>query len=92
MARLIVVLTLLVTLIGCALSQASSSAKDSAADAALNRTRKQVRMLDDIYKTTVVLITDWELKGTPADDCDAIEPPAPKLLPKHGLRLSLRSP
>ena len=58
MARLTVVLTLLLTLIGCALSQASSSAKDSAADAALNRTRKQVRMLDDIYKTTVVLITD----------------------------------
>ncbi|MEM7234327.1 MAG: DUF3365 domain-containing protein [Planctomycetota bacterium] len=27
-------------------------------DAALERTRKQVRMLDDIYKTTVVLITD----------------------------------
>jgi len=58
MARLIVVFTLLVILIGGALSQASSSAKDNAADAALNRTRKQVRMLDDIYKTTVVLITD----------------------------------
>lgn len=42
--------------------------------------------------TTVVLITGWELKGTPADDCDAVEPPAPKLLPKHGLRLSLRPP
>jgi hypothetical protein len=27
-------------------------------DLALARTRKQVRMLDDIYKTTVVLITD----------------------------------
>ena len=58
MARLIVVLSLLITLIGCALSQASSAAKDGAADAALNRTRKQVRMLDDIYKTTVVLITE----------------------------------
>ena len=56
MTRLIVVLSLLLTLIGCALSQASS-AKDNAADAALERTRKQVRMLDDIYKTTVVLIT-----------------------------------
>ncbi|HBO51823.1 MAG TPA: hypothetical protein DD471_07560 [Planctomycetes bacterium] len=57
MARLIVTLTLLVTLIGCALSQASS-AKGSADDDALSRTRKQVRMLDDIYKTTVVLITE----------------------------------
>lgn len=28
------------------------------ADAALERTRKQVRMLDDLYKTAVVLITD----------------------------------
>ena len=27
-------------------------------DAALERTRKTVRMLDDIYKTTVVLITE----------------------------------
>jgi hypothetical protein len=27
-------------------------------DAALERTRRMVRMLDDIYKTTVVLITD----------------------------------
>ena len=57
MARLIVALTLLVTLTGCTLSQVSS-VKGSAADAALSRTRKQVRMLDDIYKTTVVLITD----------------------------------
>ncbi len=28
-----------------------------AADAALERTRKQVRMLDDLYKTVVVLVT-----------------------------------
>ncbi|RPI87179.1 MAG: hypothetical protein EHM42_05415, partial [Planctomycetaceae bacterium] len=28
------------------------------ADPALERTRKQVRMLDDLYKTAVVLITD----------------------------------
>ena len=27
-------------------------------DAALERTRKQVRMLDDIYKTSIVLITE----------------------------------
>ncbi len=31
---------------------------DSKEDAALERTRKQVRMLDDLYKTAVVLITD----------------------------------
>jgi len=34
-----------------------SNAKDDA-DPALERTRKQVRMLDDLYKTAVVLITD----------------------------------
>lgn len=31
---------------------------DSPATAAVERTRKTVRMLDDVYKTTVVLITD----------------------------------
>jgi hypothetical protein len=31
---------------------------DEAKDPALERTRKQVRMLDDLYKTAVVLITD----------------------------------
>jgi|TARA_B100000929_G_scaffold59802_1_gene45186 hypothetical protein len=62
MARLIVTLTLLVTLTGCTLSQVAS-VKGSAADAALSRTRKQVRMLDDIYKTTVVLITDKYVHG-----------------------------
>lgn len=34
------------------------SAQDKKDDAALERTRKQVRMLDDIYKSAVVLITD----------------------------------
>ena len=34
------------------------TAKDKTNDAALERTRNQVRMLDDIYKTVVVLITD----------------------------------
>ena len=32
--------------------------KPSAADPALERTRKQVRMLDDLYKSAIVLITD----------------------------------
>ena len=33
------------------------SAEDSENDAAVKRTRKQVKMLDDLYKTAVVLIT-----------------------------------
>lgn len=48
-----------------------ASAADDAADAgkkkgnkALERTRKTVRMLDDIYKTTVVLITDKYVNTT----------------------------
>ena len=32
--------------------------KDEKPDPALERTRKQVRMLDDLYKTAIVLITD----------------------------------
>ena len=32
--------------------------KDEKADPALERARKQVRMLDDLYKTAIVLITD----------------------------------
>ncbi|MBM4003806.1 MAG: DUF3365 domain-containing protein [Planctomycetes bacterium] len=38
--------------------RAWGQAKSDSKDAALERTRKQVLMLDDIYKTTVVLITD----------------------------------
>jgi hypothetical protein len=34
------------------------SAADEAADPALQRTRKTVKMLDDVYKTAVVLITE----------------------------------
>jgi hypothetical protein len=37
-------------------SRAENKAGQS--DAALERTRKQVRMLDDLYKTAIVLITD----------------------------------
>ena len=32
--------------------------KDAKADPAVERTRKQVQMLDDLYKTAIVLITD----------------------------------
>ncbi len=39
-------------------TRAPITANATAKDAALERTRKQVRMLDDIYKTVVVLITD----------------------------------
>jgi hypothetical protein len=35
-----------------------AKAKSKPDEAALARTRKQVKMLDDVYKTTVVLITD----------------------------------
>ena len=43
-----------------ALFQAGSNAetKDAKADPALERTRKQVRMLDDLYKSAIVLITE----------------------------------
>lgn len=42
------------------IAQARSHAenKTEKADPALERTRKQVRMLDDLYKTAIVLITD----------------------------------
>jgi hypothetical protein len=36
----------------------SHAAEPKADDAALNRTRKQVKMLDDLYKTAIVLITE----------------------------------
>ena len=39
------------------LSPAAQGAKPSQDSAAVERTRKQVRMLDDLYKTAVVLIT-----------------------------------
>jgi hypothetical protein len=43
---------------GLALTWVAAGAADPAADAALDRARKQVRMLDDLYKTAVVLITE----------------------------------
>ncbi len=60
--------------LAAAMMLAAGSEKDEcpdalAADAALSRTRKQVRMLDDIYKTAVVLITDKYVND--ADDFPA---------------------
>ena len=43
--------------IGCGWWLATSHAEEKPADAAVARTRKQVQMLDDLYKTAVVLIT-----------------------------------
>jgi len=37
---------------------AHAAEKEGAEDAAITRTRKQVQVLDDVYKTAVVLITD----------------------------------
>ena len=59
----VVAVTLALVVAGTALLTISpAGAKDGAQNvdpaAALQRTRKTVRMLDDIYKTTVVLITD----------------------------------
>ena len=36
---------------------------DNSTDAAVERTRKQTRMLDDLYKTAIVLITEHYVKG-----------------------------
>ena len=45
--------------LGWALTSAAAAKADPKVDpAALERTRKEVRMLDDLYKTAVVLITD----------------------------------
>lgn len=45
--------------VACAWGQAPSKGDDPA----LDRTRKQVKMLDDLYKTTVVLITETFVKS-----------------------------
>jgi len=39
-------------------TRSNAENKDDKSDPALERTRKQVRMLDDLYKTAIVLITD----------------------------------
>jgi hypothetical protein len=56
--------TLILTVAVCTLPMLALRAEEPAAkaassgDAAVERTRKQVRMLDDLYKTAVVLITE----------------------------------
>jgi hypothetical protein len=39
-------------------TRSNAENKDDRSDPALERTRKQVRMLDDLYKSAIVLITD----------------------------------
>ncbi|MGE0760224.1 MAG: DUF3365 domain-containing protein [Pirellulaceae bacterium] len=47
----------------CGLSSGMVTAAEPAADAGVERARKQVRMLDDLYKTAVVLITETYVKS-----------------------------
>jgi hypothetical protein len=60
MKRLILLLALAVVVLFCGLGIVDRLAAQSAAssDPAVERARKTVKMLDDVYKTTVVLITD----------------------------------
>ena len=51
-----------VILVGAVVAQSRSADKSKVDPAALERTRKQVRMLDDLYKTAVVLITEHCVK------------------------------
>ena len=48
----------IVAVIGCGWWLTSSHAQEKPADAAVARTRKQVQMLDDLYKSTIVMITE----------------------------------
>jgi hypothetical protein len=54
----------LLTTIGGVSGDAADTEKPKKGSKALDRTRKTVRMLDDIYKTTVVLITDKYVNST----------------------------
>ena len=47
-----------VVLIGAVVAQSRSADKPKVDPVAVERARKQVRMLDDLYKTAVVLITE----------------------------------
>lgn len=46
----------------CAVAGSTVWAMDSSKDAAVTRTRQQVLMLDDLYKTAIVLITEHYVK------------------------------
>jgi len=50
--------------VASAAEDAADAGKQPKGNKALDRTRKTVRMLDDIYKTTVVLITDKYVNTT----------------------------
>jgi hypothetical protein len=50
--------------VAAAAEDAAEAGKPKKGNRALDRTRKTVRMLDDIYKTTVVLITDKYVNTT----------------------------
>lgn len=55
LALALCVLPLLAALLA---THSPAPAEDAQSDPALERTRKQVRMLDDLYKTAIVLITE----------------------------------
>jgi hypothetical protein len=56
------ILSLGVLLAGVSLLLAQGTKADKS-DAAVERTRKQTKMLDDLYKTAIVLITEHYVKG-----------------------------
>lgn len=58
MARASLSIVLALQLLTAEMSPAGDKAPSKADDAALARTRKTVQMLDDLYKTAVVLITE----------------------------------
>ena len=62
MSRRIAWALLPVVLVGAIVAQSRSAETSKVDRAALERTRKQVRMLDDLYKTAVVLITEHCVK------------------------------
>jgi hypothetical protein len=55
-------LSLIVVLVGVSLLPGQGG-QDEKPNAALERTRKQTKMLDDLYKTAIVLITEHYVKG-----------------------------
>ena len=58
LARALPCLLIAVSAAGYAASAQGQEAKDGPSEAAVERTRKTVRMLDDVYKSVIVLITD----------------------------------
>lgn len=57
-----IVLSAVLLLVGGSLLPGQGTKADKS-DAALERTRKQTKMLDDLYKTAIVLITEHYVKG-----------------------------